>query len=265
MINCGSAIAIFGLQDIPVTFETISKDFGINTLLISKESSKDVGRHLREIVSNTSALLIFGDENEIKTLIQLYLNANKKVYYIANEQNDKHFSKGIKAISKIEDAINELLDENEKVIIPSKIGNIEMRFNSFGLTFLKTCEDDNRTHSLNIKALYLKNQLHDYFEGKIQSFNIKVCLKGTEFQRLVWKELTNIPYGKTISYGDLATQLGDANASRAVGLANSKNPIWIIIPCHRVLGKDGDLTGYAGGLKLKQFLLDIESKQMSLF
>jgi len=81
----------------------------------------------------------------------------------------------------------------------------------------------------------------------------------------VWAELCSIPYGHTISYGELAEKVGDTKASRAVGLANAKNPIWMIVPCHRVLSKEGDLTGYAGGLKLKQQLLDLESHQMRLF
>jgi len=107
--------------------------------------------------------------------------------------------------------------------------------------------------------------LEAYFEGKRKAFSLKVGLTGTDFQRKVWNKLSKIPYGQTLSYGDIANRLGDHNASRAVGLANSKNPIWIIIPCHRVLSKEGDLTGYAGGLKLKQQLLELESKQMSLF
>ena len=97
--------------------------------------------------------------------------------------------------------------------------------------------------------------------------SIKLNPKGTEFQKNVWKELVKIPYGKTVSYLDLAKKLGDAKAIRAVAAANGKNPLWIIVPCHRVIGSDGSLTGYAGGLHRKQWLLNHENpaKQQTLF
>jgi len=104
----------------------------------------------------------------------------------------------------------------------------------------------------------VKNQLCEYFKGKRKSFDIPICFSGTEFQNKVWKELLNIPYGKTRSYKDIAKEVGNEKASRAVGGANNKNPIWIIVPCHRVIGKNGELVGYGGGLKLKEFLLSIE-------
>ncbi|MGJ8548513.1 methylated-DNA--[protein]-cysteine S-methyltransferase [Winogradskyella wichelsiae] len=111
------------------------------------------------------------------------------------------------------------------------------------------------------------NQLQDYFEGHRKTFNLNLHLEGTEFQKKVWKLLQNIPPGKTISYLQLSKQLGDPKAIRAVANANGKNPLWIIIPCHRVIGSDGSLTGYAGGLHRKQWLLNHESenKQQSLF
>ena len=110
-------------------------------------------------------------------------------------------------------------------------------------------------------------QLNEYFEGSRKSFNLKLNLKGTSFQKKVWNALENIPYGKTISYLDLSKQLGDVKAIRAVANANAKNPIWIVVPCHRVIGTDGSLTGYAGGLHRKQWLLEHEnpSKQQKLF
>lgn len=110
-------------------------------------------------------------------------------------------------------------------------------------------------------------QLHEYFDSKRKGFDIKLNPEGTAFQKKVWNQLLEIPYGKTISYLDLSKQLGDVKAIRAVANANAKNPIWIIIPCHRVIGSDGSLTGYAGGLNRKQWLLEHESpfKQGSLF
>jgi methylated-DNA-[protein]-cysteine S-methyltransferase len=101
-------------------------------------------------------------------------------------------------------------------------------------------------------------QLDEYFEGKRQSFSLDLAPQGTPFQRRVWDTLLNIPYGETKSYRDIATVLGNAKAVRAVGGANGRNPIAIVIPCHRVIGANGQLTGYAGGLHYKRALLDLE-------
>jgi len=101
-------------------------------------------------------------------------------------------------------------------------------------------------------------QFGEYFKGKRKSFNLPLTLQGTAFQMKVWNALKKIPYGKTISYGELAAMIGNPKACRAVGMANNRNPIAIIIPCHRVIGCDGSLTGYGGGLKLKQQLLELE-------
>lgn len=103
------------------------------------------------------------------------------------------------------------------------------------------------------------HQLEAYFQGERQEFNLKLHPKGTDFQQRVWALLQTIPYGKTLSYLELSKQLGDVKAIRAVANANGKNPLWIVIPCHRVIGSDGSLTGYAGGLHRKQWLLEHES------
>ena len=110
-------------------------------------------------------------------------------------------------------------------------------------------------------------QLKEYFQGKRTSFNLLLNPQGTKFQKLVWKGLSTIPYGKTISYLAQSKKIGDIKAVRAVAAANGKNPISIIIPCHRVIGSDGSLTGYAGGVWRKKWLLDFENplKQLSLF
>ena len=102
-------------------------------------------------------------------------------------------------------------------------------------------------------------QLDEYFDGSRQDFDLPVSPDGTEFQRRVWQALQQIPYGETWSYGELAKYIGNPNASRAVGAANGLNPIPIIIPCHRVIGSNGKLTGFGGGLKTKALLLDLES------
>lgn len=101
-------------------------------------------------------------------------------------------------------------------------------------------------------------QLDEYFNGKRKKFELPLNPKGTEFQKKVWQQLMNIPYGKTSTYKNIATLIGNTNASRAVGNANNKNPIAIIIPCHRVIGSNNKLTGYAGGLDKKEKLLNLE-------
>jgi methylated-DNA-[protein]-cysteine S-methyltransferase len=106
-------------------------------------------------------------------------------------------------------------------------------------------------------------QLESYFLGKLQDFDLPLVLDGTEFQLLVWGNLRKIPYGETVSYGQLARRIGSPDAARAVGLANGSNPIPIIIPCHRVIGSNGHLTGFGGGLPVKKKLLALESRQLS--
>ncbi|MFI8192728.1 methylated-DNA--[protein]-cysteine S-methyltransferase [Streptomyces sp. NPDC085946] len=103
-----------------------------------------------------------------------------------------------------------------------------------------------------------EEQLEAYFDGALKEFTLELRLDGTPFQRRVWDELRRIPYGETRTYGQLADALGSPTASRAVGLANGRNPIGIIVPCHRVIGANGSLTGYGGGLDRKQRLLDFE-------
>ena len=103
-------------------------------------------------------------------------------------------------------------------------------------------------------------QLSEYFTGKRKKFVLPLAPVGTEFQRSVWRALQTVPYGETRSYGDIAALIGNPKASRAVGMANNRNPIVVIIPCHRIIGYDGSLTGYGGGLNVKQYLLDLEKR-----
>ena len=103
-------------------------------------------------------------------------------------------------------------------------------------------------------------QLSEYFAGKRTKFNLPLAPSGTEFQRAAWRALETIPFGETRCYGDIAAQIGKPKACRAVGMANNRNPIVIMIPCHRVIGRDGSLTGFGGGLDVKQYLLDIEKR-----
>jgi methylated-DNA-[protein]-cysteine S-methyltransferase len=106
-----------------------------------------------------------------------------------------------------------------------------------------------------------KRQLREYFDGNLQQFTIPLSMHGTPFQKRVWDELTRIPFGQTISYGELAQRVGCPGGSRAVGLANGRNPVSVIVPCHRVINADGKLGGYGGGLARKQLLLTLESRQ----
>lgn len=106
-------------------------------------------------------------------------------------------------------------------------------------------------------------QINEYFDGVLMDFNIPLEVEGTDFQKTVWDYLKTIPYGQTTSYGRIAAEIGQSSASRAVGLANGQNPIGIIIPCHRVIGANGKLTGYAGGLHRKQKLLNLEQQTIA--
>ncbi len=116
----------------------------------------------------------------------------------------------------------------------------------------KTCEKESKLAKLTFKQLY------EYFDKKRFSFDLPLKFEGSSFQKAVWKELCNIPYGKTCSYKQIAEKIGNPKACRAVGMANNKNKIMIVVPCHRVIGSRGDLVGYAGGLNIKKFLLNLE-------
>jgi methylated-DNA-[protein]-cysteine S-methyltransferase len=120
---------------------------------------------------------------------------------------------------------------------------------------------DTLPHEANNKlGKKVKTQLQEYFQGKRKKFDLPLALVGTEFQKQAWKQLIKIPYGETICYGEQAARLGDKKKARAVGMANSKNPISIIVPCHRGIGKNGKLTGFAGGLDKKELLLELEAR-----
>lgn len=125
-----------------------------------------------------------------------------------------------------------------------------------GLKF-GSCEKD-RPDALLERA---KTELTEYFAGVRKSFTVPISPEGTAFQKSVWKALLEIPFGETASYGDIAEKIGNKKACRAVGMANNKNPIAIIIPCHRVIGAGGKLTGYAGGTDKKEFLLNLEAQR----
>jgi methylated-DNA-[protein]-cysteine S-methyltransferase len=103
-------------------------------------------------------------------------------------------------------------------------------------------------------------QLDAYFRGELRSFDLPLALEGTTFQKTVWQELLKIPYGAAVSYREIARRIGKPKAVRAVGAANGRNPLPIVVPCHRVIGSDGSMTGYGGGLQIKEFLLELECR-----
>jgi len=134
------------------------------------------------------------------------------------------------------------------------------------LHFPKTQEQEHISKECQCNEACFKKvltQLAEYFAGTRREFDLKIAPKGTDFQKSVWQELQKIPFGKTASYGEIAERIGNEKASRAVGMANGKNPIPIIVPCHRVIGKDGSLTGFGGGLEVKRKLLKLENHAKS--
>ena len=145
----------------------------------------------------------------------------------------------------------------------SPIGKIKLTAEEDALTLLSfVSEEDAGTEKTRTNKIITecKKQLKEYFAGKRKKFDVPLKLDGTEFQKKVWKQLLKIPFGKTAAYGEIAKKIKNEKASRAVGGANNKNKIAIIIPCHRVIGTDGSLTGYAGGLDVKEWLLKHEAK-----
>jgi len=152
--------------------------------------------------------------------------------------------------------------------INSPIGSIEIKGDAHGLTSLHFMDIEvPASKSIPKDLKKVASQIVEYFKGKRTDFDVKMAPEGTEFQKKVWSQLQEIPFGKTTSYQQMANQLGDPKVIRAAASANGKNPIAIIIPCHRVIGSDGSLTGYAGGLHRKKWLLEHESpvKQQLLF
>jgi methylated-DNA-[protein]-cysteine S-methyltransferase len=156
----------------------------------------------------------------------------------------------------------------ESVIIKTPIGFTEIKGDENGISKIYVLDESEELSTIIPNDLIeVVTQLQEYFIGKRTEFTFKLNPKGTEFQKKVWQELLQIPYGKTCSYLELSKKLGDVKAIRAVASANGKNPLWIVVPCHRVIGTDGSLTGYAGGLWRKKWLLEHENpiKQESLF
>jgi methylated-DNA-[protein]-cysteine S-methyltransferase len=154
-------------------------------------------------------------------------------------------------------------------IMPSPIGKLKLVASDQGLAAILWENDNPRRVKVGNTVednshpvlLETERQLKEYFDGKRKSFSLDLDLVGTDFQKNVWEALLEIPFGETRSYGQLATRVGNPRASRAVGAANGRNPISIIVPCHRVIGASGKLTGFAGGLDAKEHLLGLEDPE----
>ena len=149
----------------------------------------------------------------------------------------------------------------ESYILNTEIGKIELKGTENGVCSIQFIEDASEIVSteipVNLKSII--TQMKEYFAGERTKFEVKLAPEGTTFQKKVWEQLQTIPYGKTVSYQKMANDLGDPKVIRAAASANGKNPIAIVIPCHRVIGSDGSLTGYASGLHRKKWLLEHES------
>lgn len=144
--------------------------------------------------------------------------------------------------------------------IPSPVGTLKLQCNEDGITAVSFWEGDTAPADKHPLLLECQQQLKEYFAGQRKMFSMPLNLEGTTFQTKVWTALQHIPYGRTVSYMDLSKTLGDVKAIRAVGTANGRNAIAIIIPCHRVIGSNAKLIGYAGGLWRKQWLLEHEAR-----
>jgi methylated-DNA-[protein]-cysteine S-methyltransferase len=155
----------------------------------------------------------------------------------------------------------------ETCFINSPLGITKIEGDENGISVISVLSEGELTIEIPENLKEAVSQIQDYFDKKRTDFTFKINPKGTDFQQKVWQELSKIPFGKTISYLDLAKKLGDPKVIRAAASANGKNPLWIVVPCHRVIGSDGTLTGYAGGLWRKKWLLEHENptNQQSLF
>ncbi len=146
-------------------------------------------------------------------------------------------------------------------VYKTNFGLIKVSYEEDNVVYLKKLKEDPKDYGEKTKFTNeVINQLNQYFKGERKTFDFKYKLSGTEFQMKVWKALCTIPYGETRTYKEIATIVGNEKASRAVGMANNKNPITIAVPCHRVIGSNNKLVGYAGGLDMKEVLLKMEKE-----
>jgi len=150
---------------------------------------------------------------------------------------------------------------NEILCFKCPVGYIKICGKDDYITEIKIADKPlNCTDNITSEMQKCRMQLEEYFEGKRKEFDLNLRFEGTEFRKKVWQALLKVPYGKTASYKDIAVMINSPKAVRAVGGANHNNPFWIVVPCHRIIGSDGSLTGYGGGIERKQYLLQLEEK-----
>lgn len=140
------------------------------------------------------------------------------------------------------------------------VGRLEIRSDGETITYLKAADGNEKEENPNDVLKRAETLLNAYFSGERALFDIPIAGSGTAFQKAVWREISKIPYGETRTYSEIAQNIGSPRAARAVGAACGKNPVWIFVPCHRVTGKSNALTGYAGGLERKRYLIELERK-----
>lgn len=152
------------------------------------------------------------------------------------------------------------LTKMQYAVYETRIGYLKIGYNHTAITQVVLIDEIKNLGKKSELSNRVYQQIEEYLNGKRNVFNVPIQLDGTPFQKQVWEALLTIRYGQIATYKDIACQIGNEKASRAIGMANNKNPIMIIVPCHRVIGTNGKLVGYAGGLEIKQFLLDLEKQ-----
>lgn len=156
----------------------------------------------------------------------------------------------------------------DSIYLSTPIGFLNIKASSVGVVSIDFLKKKSSGSEMPIKNIHLKKatrELQEYFEGERLHFSLALDSKGTDFQKKVWRALQQIPFGETCTYGEVAKRIKQPNAARAVGMANNRNPLPIVVPCHRVIGKSGELVGYAGGMKIKKWLLAHESQMAHSF
>lgn len=156
--------------------------------------------------------------------------------------------------------ISKKIPNEQYAIYQTRIGHLKIGYNHKAITQVALIDDTCDKGKMSELSNRAYQQIEEYLNGERKTFSLPIQLDGTTFQKRVWEALLTIDYGKTVTYKEIAHQIGNEKASRAVGMANNKNPIMIIVPCHRVIGTNGQLVGYAGGLSMKQYLLELEKR-----
>lgn len=217
-----------------------------------------------QIAQMADAGILIGGGAGSQILLKHFLKNKKTVIAIKGTGGlaDSKLPDKVLVAAHPREAFQMLQEVKRRVYLETDLGIVQLTYNHFALSDLRIVKEMVESGKVE-KELFVK-QLEKYISGKKTEFTGKLYLDGTDFQNKVWRSILDIPYGKTMTYGELAELLGDKKASGAVGQAAEQNPIWIIIPCHRLMGHDGGLSSYAGGLEMKMRLLDLEKHQTEL-